>query len=509
MLVVVVYCSLTFSSSCVWGQAHDHGADGQRHKPTQGSLARSSFKLPTGEELVNVLLLRDYNTRVVTFGTILLGITAGLIGVFMLLRKRSLVGDVVSHSALPGIAMAYLIAESVGQSGRSLPVLMIGATIAGFLGVVCTVGIRRYTRVKEDAALALVLSVFFGFGVALFTLIQSLPTGNSAGLNHFIYGNTATMIASDVYVIVIASVVVWISGFFLFKEFKLLCFDQRFAASQGWPVTALDLLLMALVVAVTVIGMQSVGLLLVVAMLIIPAAAARFWSDRLERVALLACALGGLASYFGVILSALFPNLAAGAVIVLTGTAFFVISLLFGWRRGMLQRIWMQMRVRYRVQQHHLLRAVYEVLELVQIESIAEQDESSLIELKQAVSLGQLKQHRAWSKSELARSIHYARRDDLVVDIGSDPNVVRLTKTGRAAARRVVRNHRMWELYLINFADIAPSHVDRDADLIEHVLEPEMIEQLEEIMEQASATMRVPPSPHDVTTEPPNSEGPQ
>ena len=220
--------------------------------------------------------------------------------------------------------------------------------------------IRARSRVKDDAALAIVFSVFFGLGIALMVIIQQLPTGNAAGLSHFIYGKAASMTAGDAQLILFASLGVALVCAALFKEFKLLCFDTVFARTQGWPTMALDLALMGLVVAVTVIGLQAVGLLLVVAMLIIPAAAARFWSHRFGVTVLLAALIGAASGLAGVIASALFPKLPAGAVIVLAAVLCFAVSFVFGAERGLFGHWLEQRRVGQRVARQHLLRAIYE-----------------------------------------------------------------------------------------------------------------------------------------------------
>ncbi|MCA9071999.1 MAG: metal ABC transporter permease, partial [Planctomycetaceae bacterium] len=197
--------------------------------------------------------LSHYNTQIVLLGTTILGVCGGVVGVFMLLRKRSLVGDVVGHASLPGIAIAFLVMEaSQPGTGRTLSGLLIGATISAIVGVLCTLLIVNQTRVKEDAALAIVLSIFYGLGIALFTVIQSIPSGSSAGLRDFIFGKAALLVLADVKLIAQASVVVLVLCCFLFKEFSLLCFDEQFAAALGWPSTLLDLLLMGIVVSVTV-----------------------------------------------------------------------------------------------------------------------------------------------------------------------------------------------------------------------------------------------------------------
>ncbi|MGE0606075.1 MAG: iron chelate uptake ABC transporter family permease subunit [Pirellulales bacterium] len=447
---------------------------------------------PTRDQWLRVLTLRDYNTRIILLGTVLLGSCAGVVGTFMLLRKRALVGDVVSHASLPGIAIAFLLMEAVRPgSGKSLPGLLTGALLAGLLGVSCVTLIRRATKIKDDAALAVVLSVFFGLGIALFTVVQKVPTGNSAGLKDFILGRTAAMIASDVWLIAWAALGVMLVCGLLFKEFSLLCFDQDYAATLGWPVVALDLALMALVVCVTVIGLQSVGLLLVVALLIVPAAAARFWTDRLLPMAMLAGALGGVSACLGVIISALLPRLAAGPVIVLVGAACFVFSMLAGTRRGVLRRTLAQRRSQRRVGRQDLLRAAYECLEPT---FPGEARHAIPREMTAAViSFDQLLARRSWPAARLRQLLTAAVRESVFTPAAGG---YRFTANGALQAFHAVRNHRLWETYLVTYADVAPSQVDRDADRIEHVLEPELIDELEDLLAESYPRLAMPPSPH-------------
>lgn len=312
----------------------------------------SARGVATGSIWLRVLFLRDYNTRVVALGTTTLGVCAGIVGVFLLLRKRSLLGDVVGHASLPGVALAFLVMEMIWPNeGRSMAGLLVGATLAGILGVLCLSAILRYTRIREDAALSIVLSVFFGMGMVLFTIIQDLPTGRAAGLNKFIFGSAASMVAADAQLIACVSLVVLVACLLLMKELTVLCFDEAFAAAQGWPVRTLDYLLMGLVVAVAEVGAQSVGLVLIAALMIIPAAAARFWSDRLSGMCLAAAAVGGGGALFGVLISALAPRFATGAVIVLVSGALFVLSLLAGPARGVLWHWWRQRNLRAQLAQ--------------------------------------------------------------------------------------------------------------------------------------------------------------
>lgn len=437
-----------------------------------------------------------YNTLVPLIGTLLLGMSGGVVGAFMLLRKKALVSDVASHAALPGIGIAYLAVEAASPgSGKSLPWLLFGASVSATGGVIAANLIQRTRLIKEDAALGIVLSLFFGAGIVLFTIIQELKTGSAAGLNDFIFGKTAAITLNDVYLIAIASIVVLIVSFSLFKELTVLCFDEEYATALGWPAKRLDLLLTVLVVGVTVIGMQSVGLLLVVALLIIPPTAARFWSNRLGPMVIIASAIGGTSASIGVLMSASTKNLAAGPVIVLTGSFFFLLSLLFGIKRGTL---WQSYRHRKAVRQKgelDLLRVCYELVE----PSLSAAQRNELPTSREIpdltpypISIDTIVGARSWSPGRVGKLVRIAMSQGFVRQ-GSD-GLYRLTQEGARKAARAVRNHRLWELYLIHFAEMSLNRVDREADLIEHVLEPSMVEQLEILLKQEGS---VPHSPHD------------
>lgn len=432
--------------------------------------------------------LFDYNICVVLAGTILLGVSAGVVGTFMLLRKRALVGDVASHAALPGLGVAYLVMERFQPgSGKWWPGLLLGATLSATVGLLFSQAVRQMRRIQEDAALGITLGLFFGLGVAILTLIQTLPTGQAAGLNDFVFGKAAALTAADVGGLAIMAAGVLLVCSLLHKELGLLCFDAEFAAASGWPVKKLDLLLTALVIAVAVLGMQSVGLLLVVAMLVLPPTAARFWTDRLGSLVWTSALLGGLGSAGGVWLSATFPKLATGAVIALVGSGLFVVSLFWGKRRG-LYWVWLAERqTRRRIGLDDLLRASYEAIE-------PKLDPARRSTSLPSFSLKELLSARAWSPKHVRRLIRLARADELLRE--DSRGDYQLTEGGKRAAERAVRNHRLWELYLIHFASVAPTRVDRSADDIEHVLQPELVEQLEELLRKTPGAPKVPENPH-------------
>ena len=445
--------------------------------------------MPELADIWNVLLLRDYNTRLVVISTILLGCACGLMGGFLLLRKRSLMGDTLSHATLPGVGLAFMLALALGGDGKSLPLLLSGAAITGLMGCAAVLFIREQTRVKDDAAMGIVLSVFFGAGVSILGVIQTMPEGSAAGLESFIYGKTASMVMSDFQVLVLVTVCVITCSLLLFKEFRLLCFDETFAAALGWPVKFLDILLLALITAVTVAGLQAVGLILIIAFLITPAAAARFWTNQLDRILLLSALIGAASAWLGASLSALFPRLPAGAVIVLVAALCFIVSLLIGTERGLLLRFLRQSQLKKRMGRQHLLRALYEILEGGRV----------TVELNiRTVPFRQIRGRRTWSDRQLRDCIRRACQEGLV-EAPSNVDSILLTEAGLAEAAQVTRNHRLWELYLIEYADVATSRVDRDADMLEHVLGEEMVTRLERKLEAyRTAGSLVPQSPHPI-----------
>ncbi len=455
------------------------------------SIADRSIDWPTFADWRRVLSLRDYNTRVVVVGTCLLGLGTGVVGSYTLLRKRALTGDALSHATLPGIALAFIISTAYGGEGKSLPLLLAGAAVTGVLGVVAILLIRRGTQIKEDAALGTVLSVFFGAGVALLGIVQQMKGGHAAGLEGFIYGKTATMLARDAILIGTASLICLGITTALSKELRLLCFDQAYAASSGMSVWLLDTLLMAMVVAVTIIGLQAVGLVLVIALLVIPAAAARFWTEHLATMSVIAGVIGALSGAIGSAASALLPRLPSGAMIVMVATAFFLVSMVFGRSRGVMVRWWRRRQLNRRIVLDHLLRGVFEITESDHASPTPGVPSPSVM-----ARFDSLLPLRSWSSRELARVIRHAEREGYV-RWAADRDV-RLTEEGVREAERLTRQHRLWELYLVTYADVATARVDRGADAIEHVLEPNTIDRLEELLRQRRH-QQLPASPHEIT----------
>jgi manganese/zinc/iron transport system permease protein len=303
-------------------------------------------------------LFLDYTLRTVALGAATLGIVSGSLGSFAVLRRQSLLGDAMSHAALPGIVIAFLLTRS------KLPfILLVGAIIAGWIGTLVMGSIVRYTRVKQDSALGLVLSVFFGLGLMLLTFVQRIPDANQAGLNSYLFGQAAALLERDVMTMAILGGVALLFMALFWKEFKLLSFDPDFAASLGFPLRALDTLLTTLIVIAVVIGLQAVGVVLMSAMIVAPAAAARQWTDRLGVMVALSALFGALAGVAGTLLSSTGQGLATGPTIVLAISAIVLFSLLLAPNRGLVgqwirrQRSRRRLRVRAVLNDLHTLAA--------------------------------------------------------------------------------------------------------------------------------------------------------
>jgi len=280
----------------------------------------------------------DYTLRTVAAGAATLGLMSGALGSFAVLRRQSLLGDAVAHAALPGIALAFLITGS-----RETWALTIGAAILGWVGALLVIAIRRTTRIKEDTALGLVLSVFFGFGLLLLTFIQKRPNSSQAGLDKFLFGQAATLLISDVWLIVALGAAAFAVIMIFWKEFKLLCFDADYGATLGLPMRLLDIALTTTLVIAIVAGLQTVGVILMSAMVVAPAAAARQWTNRLGVMVALAAAFGATAGIGGAIASSTAAGLPTGPMIVVCLSLIAAVSLLFAPARGI---VWRALRER-------------------------------------------------------------------------------------------------------------------------------------------------------------------
>ena len=305
-----------------------------------------------------MLALIPYNTMIVLLGTGLFGLCAGVVGTFAVLRKRSLAGDALAHAAFPGVCLAFMFMQE-----RYLAGLLIGAFLSGLAGIFVISILGKTTRIKEDTAIGIVLSLFYGLGVVFLHMIQNQKTaGSKAGLKSFILGKTAGMSADDLYLITGASLLCLILVAVLFKEFKLISFDADFAFVQGWPSLLIDLLLMGMIALTVVVGLPAVGIVLVAASLIIPASAARFWTNDFPRMITLSAIFGLFSGAVGSLVSAQW-NIPTGPAIILSGTILFLASMLFAPKKGVLAKRKRQGNIQQEHNAHNLLMRICETLE--------------------------------------------------------------------------------------------------------------------------------------------------
>src|SRR5579863_851064 len=275
----------------------------------------------------------DYTLLLVLQGAALLGITAGMLGSFALLRQQSLLGDAISHAALPGIVLMFLCTHS-----KNPWILLTGGAFAGIVGVMSMHYICTHTTLKKDAVLGIILSVFFGLGLVLMTVAQKIPTSNQAILNKFLFGNVSTLLQQDISAIALISCFIMMALVLCWKECALYIFDPLFAQSLGFKIVVIETIITVLLVLAIVIGLQTVGVILMSTMLIAPAAAARQWVKKLSHMVALASLFGCTATVIAVYASSVIDHLPTGPAIVVAVSCIVFFSLLCAPQRGVAWR---------------------------------------------------------------------------------------------------------------------------------------------------------------------------
>lgn len=416
------------------------------------------------ERMVRFFTFQDPSLRYALVGSMLLGICCGLMGAFLVVRKLSLLGDALSHAVLPGVALGFLWGMT-----RDPLAIFLGATVAGLLGAGTVQLLRHTTRHKEDAAIGFVLASFFGVGVCLMTMIQNLPGGNKSGLDKFMFGQAAALGRGDVLLLAAVALLALGAVTFFYKEFAITSFDPGFARSMGLPVQVFHYSLMLLLAFAIVSALQAVGVVLVTAMLVIPAAAAFLLTDRLGVLLVLSAVFGMGAGAVGAFFSFVGRNLPTGPFMVLAAAAVFAAALLFAPRHGIAARAFRHASRSARIRRENSLKSMYHVLENGGFVS-------------DQVHTRELAARRRETVAEAASQLRALERHNLVTLSG---DAASFTPAGWQRACEIVRNHRLWELYLTNAAHIAADHVHEDAEKIEHVLGEDTVRNLEKRLNHA------------------------
>lgn len=414
-------------------------------------------------DTLKFLSFTDPNVQFVVLGTMILGATAAMVGSFSFLRKRALVGDAIAHSILPGVCLSFLI------SGEKDPLwLILGAIFSGWISLLMIDGISRTTKLKNDTAIGIVLSVFFGFGILLLTMIQHSGNASQAGLDKFLFGKAASLTQSDILVFSSIGIGLMALVILFYKEFKLISFNPDYAKVVGLPVKFLEFLLATITILAVAVGIQAVGVVLMAALLITPASGARFWSDRLGMMILIACLFGAISGFIGSYISYIAPSMPTGPWVVMALSVITIGSIWFAPKRGVYSKLKMNWQNRNKILTENILKLFYHLGE-------------ANADFEKERTTDELKNSERFKDLELAKGLHKLKKQNLLRKKG---NSWIITRNGFKEASRIVRLHRLWELYLNQRLKLEPDHVHNDAEAIEHIITPEIERLLEKELER-------------------------
>ncbi|MBL9128769.1 MAG: metal ABC transporter permease [Verrucomicrobiales bacterium] len=430
-----------------------------------------------GEQALRFLTLRDPSVRYALAGSILLGVACGLLGSFLVVRRLALVGDALSHAVLPGVAAGFLWNQT-----KDPMAIFVGAVVAGLLGTLTVEAIKQTTRLKEDAALGLVLAGFYAVGICLVTMLQRMPSGAKSGIDKFLFGQAAAIGPGDLKLMAAVAALAILTIATAYRPLLVASFDAAFARSIGLPVRRIHYALMMLLAFSVVAALQAVGVVLVSAMLVTPAAAAYLLTDRMHRMLWIAAGIGMGSAALGCFLSFLGSNLPTGPLMVLSGSGVFAAAFLFAPRHGLVTRWWLGRSGTRRIRRENTLKTVYRILEDRRFHG-------------DGVSFRELAERRRATLEDASREARDLVRHGFATLHPADPCLL-LTPAGRQRAVELVRNHRLWELYLTHAAHIPADHVHDEAERIEHVLGEDVVRELERRLNYADTDPHGRPIPN-------------
>ncbi len=400
-----------------------------------------------------IYFVTDPIAQKVIMGIAIIGAVSGVVGTFSFLRKKTLIADAISHSVLPGICLGFMFAGT-----KDPIVLLTGALVIGWISVWLIDYLSSTTKLSADTAIALVSTLFFAIGSVLLSVISKSQNAEQTGLKNFLFGKAATMTTFDIQVFTVVSIAIFVLVILFFKAFQLVCFNHEFAKSIGVKVKRMEFLLSTLTVMTVAIGIQAVGVVLMSALLIAPAASARYWTNRLPIMIFLAALFGTFSSVIGVMLSTMKNNMPTGPWIVFSLFTFTLFTLLFAPHKGWFSIKRRNLSNHKKITEENLLKTFYQLKE----------------EGNTAVSFRDFLEKRAVDTHSLVRDVRRMVKHGFLVE---KDKTFSLTESGNKEAARVLRSHRLWELYLTNRMNFKNDHIHGTAETIEHLITPE-IEQL-------------------------------
>ncbi|MFC5190789.1 iron chelate uptake ABC transporter family permease subunit [Algoriphagus aquatilis] len=402
------------------------------------------------EDFVYFFTFQDPSITWVVLGITLLGIGSAYVGTFSFLDKKALLGDAISHAVLPGICLGFILA------GEKNPVYIVtGAFLSGALATFLSSWLKKNTKLSEDTIIATILSVFFGIGIVMLTALQKSGNPEIAGLNSFIFGNAIGISETDLMIYGGLSLTIIAVLTLLLKEFRLMVFDPNYGKAIGFPMEAIRFLFNVLMILAVVIGIQAIGVVLMAALLITPGAAARFWTDRLNPLLILAACFSIVSGILGTYISFVLPQMPTGPWVVVFLSLFALLSFMFSPKSGIIFRYFSRKSYLRKTHRDHLMKALYKAKE----------------ENKNGLTIDEIYELYPYQKAQIDQSIKDLLQEGF---IAKNESLVNLTPQGISDAMRIVRLHRLWELYLNEFMNIAPDHVHESAEQMEHLITPEL-----------------------------------
>lgn len=402
----------------------------------------------------------NYTLFVVSIASGILCFAAGVVGTFTYLRKRALIGDVISHSVLPGVAIAFML------TGVKNPIyFLLGAISSGLLSIWIVDYVQAKSKLKPDTILALTLSVFFGIGIVLLTDIQHSENAAQSGLDSFLFGKAASMGMLDIKLFSAIAIINVLCIAIYLRGFSLISFDENYARGLGFKVSFLKSFLAILTVVTVAIGVQAVGVVLMAALLITPAAGARFLTNNVKSMLIYAGLFGFASGVIGVFVSYSGTGMPTGPWIVVVLSVFALAAIFFGKEKGLYARMKLRTSNNVKINNENVLKDIYKLA----------QDGEKTISVKDLV------EKEKYSFSKLKGILKRLETDGQIDQIRG---LVILSDKGRIAARAVIRKHRLWEIYLSKYFQLQEDHVHDDAEGIEHVITPEIEKHLITLLER-------------------------
>ncbi len=390
-------------------------------------------------------------------GCLLIAIQTAAIGTFTVLRKQSLTGDAIAHAVLPGLCIAFFIAEE-----KSNLMFMIGAGVTGWIGLYSIQWLISNTKLKQDASTGIVLSVFFGIGILLMTFIQQSGNGQQSGLDGFLLGKASAMLPKDLIPLSITAFCTIIGIHLLKKEFLLLLFDKEFAMMNGISVKGLSLIINAMLIASIITGIIATGAILIGSVLIIPYAIGRFWKNAFDSIYRIAILTAIVATIIGILITIIVPSIPTGAMIVLVLSILFIVSALFAPNKGIIGRLIRQRSFHKETMEDNILKYAYHFLEQKGV--IFAQ-----LPLHTMIPITHIQKHVPGYKSFCS-----SLKAQGFIQHSDSHDYLCITKEGLRRGMKITRLHRLWEAYLLHSAKFDIDHVHDDAESIEHILTPEL-----------------------------------